>query len=334
MSELFPDVASLLAAHGIAGEEAPMITGGFSGARHSSLAQAGQRYVLKRLRYDDDWLMRLTHDTGCREAAFAASAIAMRLPAGVATPSLGASYDGDGRAILMRDIADLLLPDAVVVPARTMGMILAQIAEMHAAFWDDPMDAACVPWCGVADRLTLLSRKTGEMLAREGRDFGIERGWDAFDRLAPPPISDLVRALHADMTPLLRILDAFPNTLLHGDLKVGNFGVDDETLWMFDWSSVMVGCAAVDLALLLTMNSSVLPWGLDETIERYAAHLERALGAERFAVARWPAQRDVMMLSGLVYYGWGKALDAAAGRADELRWWCEGAASAAGRFGS
>ena len=333
MSDLFADGASLLAAYGISAAEQPMITSGYSGARHSSFVQGDERYVLKRLRYDDDWLMRVTNDTAHREAAFAVSPMVERLPAGVVTPSLGASYDGDGRAILMRDISELLLPDAVVVPPATMDMIFARIAEMHATFWDDPMADASVPWCGVADRLTLLSRKTGEMLAREGRDFGIERGWDAFDRLAPPPISDLVRALHADMTPLLRILDAFPNTLLHGDLKVGNFGVDDETLWMFDWSSVMVGCAAVDLALLLTMNSSVLPWGLDETIERYAAHLERALGAERFAVARWPAQRDVMMLSGLVYYGWGKALDAAAGRADELRWWCDGAASAVVRFG-
>lgn len=333
MSELFPDVASLLAAHGITGEEAPMITGGFSGARHSSLGQAGQRYVLKRLRYDDDWLMRLTHDTGYREAAFAASAIAMRLPAGVATPSLGASYDGDGRAILMRDIADLLLPDAVVVPARTMAMILARIAEMHAAFCDDPMDAARVPWCGVADRLTLLSRETGDMLVRVGRDFGIERGWDAFDRLAPKPVAALVRRISEDMAPLLHVLNAFPLTLLHGDLKIGNFGVDDDTLWMFDWSSVMIGPVAVDLALFLTMNSSVLPWTLDETVERYAAHLERALGAHRFASARWPEQRDATMLCGLVYYGWGKALDAEAGRPDELRWWCEGAAAAARRFG-
>jgi hypothetical protein len=28
-------------------------------------------------------------------------------------------------------------------------------------------------------------------------------------------------------------------------------------------------------------------------------------------------------------YGWGKALDAEAGRPDELRWWCEGAIAGA-----
>ena len=80
--------------------------------------------------------------------------------------------------------------------------------------------------------------------------------------------------------------------------------------------------------MFLTMNSSVLPWTLDETLERYAAHLERTLGAERFAAARWWQQRAAIMLCGLVYYGWGKALDAETGRPDELRWWCDGAMAA------
>ncbi len=333
MSELFADVASLLAAHGIDAAEQLLTTNGFSGARHASLKQDRERYILKRLRYDDDWIMRVTHDDGYREAAFAVSPILTRLPAGVVTPSLGASYDGDGRAILMRDISESLLPDAALVPSSTMNVILAGVAELHAEFWDDPMLNARVPWCAVSDRLTLLRRETGEMLIREGRDFGIARGWDAFDRQAPERISAVVAELHADMTPLTLLLGGFPQTLLHGDLKIGNFGVAGRTLWMFDWSSVMVGCVAIDLALLLTMNSSVLPWTLDETIERYAGHLEQALGADRFAAARWPEQRAAMVLCGLVYYGWGKALDAEAGRPDELRWWCGGALEAARAFG-
>jgi hypothetical protein len=327
MSGLYPDVASLLAAHGITVAGSPMSGAGLSGARHTSLVQDGRRYVLKRLRLDDDWLMRLTGDVAYREAQFAVSTLARRLPPGVRTPTLGASFDGDGRAILMHDITSILLPDAQIVRAESMDAMLRGFAGLHAAFWDDPLLDVDIAWCAARHRIALLGPGTGEMLVREGRDFGIARGWRVFDTLMPA-VADLTRRLAANMTPLLALLQSFPQTLLHGDLKIANFGWDGETLSLLDWAMVMRGPVAIDVMLFLTMNSSVLPWTLDETLERYAARLELALGAERFAAARWWQQRAAMMLCGLVYYGWGKALDAEAGRPDELRWWCDGALAA------
>jgi hypothetical protein len=53
----------------------------------------------------------------------------------------------------------------------------------------------------------------------------------------------------------------------------------------------------------------------------------------RFGDAQWPVQAHALAVSGLLLYGWGKALDAEAGRPDELRWWCERAAEAARAFG-
>lgn len=333
MSELYPDVASLLAAYGIVAPEQPMTNPGFSGASHTSIVQGGRRYVLKRLRLGDDWLMRLTGDAAYREAQFAVSPLATRLPAGLRTPTLGASHDDDGRAILMDDITPLLLPDAQVVPAETMDAILRRFADFHAAFWGDPLDDARIAFCAPRHRISLLGPGTGEMLVREGRDFGVAHGWRLFETLAAPETADLARRLAADMTPLLAALESLPRTLLHGDLKIANFGWDGETLSLLDWAMVMRGPAAIDLMLLLTMNSSILPWMLDEALERYAAHLERALGAERFAAARWWQQRATLMLGGLLYYGWGKALDAHAGQPDELRWWCEGAMAAVETLG-
>jgi hypothetical protein len=328
MNDLHPDVPSLLAAHRVSGAEAPIVGVGLSGARLSRVESDGRSYILKRLRLQDDWLMRVTGDAAYREAQFAVSPLAKRLPAGVRTPSLGASFDDDGRAILMHDITDILLPDAQVVPADAMDAMLGRFADLHAAFWDDPMADANVAWCAARHRISLLGPGTGEMLIREGRDFGITRGWRAFEQLVPPVVADLERRLARDMTPLLATLQSLPQTLLHGDLKIANFGWDGDVLSLLDWAMVMRGPVAIDLAMFLTMNSSVLPWPLDETLDRYASHLEHALGAERFAAARWWQQRAAIMLSGIVYYGWGKALDAESGRPDELRWWCDGAMAA------
>lgn len=328
MNDLYSNVPAMLAAHGVSGAEAPIASGGLSGAHLSRIEASGQRYILKRLRLDDDWLMRVTGDAAYREAQFAVSPLATRLPPGVRAQSLGASFDDDGRAILMHDITDILLPDAQIVPAAAMDAMLRRFADLHVAFWDDPMADANIAWCAARHHISLLGPGTGEMLVREGRDFGITRGWQAFEQLVPRAVADLERRLTRDMTPLLAILQSLPQTLLHGDLKIANFGWDGDTLSLLDWAMVMRGPVAIDLAMFLTMNSSVLPWTLDETLERYASHLERALGAERFAAARWWQQRAAIMLSGLVYYGWGKALDAEAGRPDELRWWCDGALAA------
>jgi hypothetical protein len=199
---------------------------------------------------------------------------------------------------------------------------------MHAAFWDDRLDATDVGWCTLGDRLTMLSPNVGRQLVDAGRDFGLARGWKIFRELAPPDAAELVRRLQADPSPLLRLLEGLPPTLLHGDLKFANIGVDDGGVWLLDWALVARGPVAVEMAWFLSVNSGRLPWPLDETLDRYARHLERELGAEARRGARWEAQRAAVFLSGLLMYGWGKALDAEAGRPDELRWWCEGAAQA------
>jgi hypothetical protein len=75
------------------------------------------------------------------------------------------------------------------------------------------------------------------------------------------------------------------------------------------------------------VNSSRLPWTLDETLERYREHLRRALGA-RFDADIWKRQEAVAHVSGLMMFGWAKGDDA-----EESAWWCERAMAAAEVFG-
>jgi phosphotransferase family enzyme len=327
-----PDVASLLAAHGVSGSEVACASNGYSGARITAIECEGNRYLLKRVRYTDDWIMQVVGDRECREAHFAVSPLVARMPAHVRVPTLGAARDGDGFALLMGDITPLLLPEEGILTADTVGRVLAALAEMHAAFWDDDSDAG-FDLSLTAQRIRMTGPSVGEMLLARGIDIGFSRGWQRFDALAPSGVAPVVRRLLDDPAPILDALSKLPSTLLHGDAKFGNMGVDGDDLWLFDWAIVLRAPVAFELAWFLAVNSSRLPWSLDETMERYRAHLEHALGAARYAVADWPAQQAATMLIGLMLYGWGKALDADDGRPQELAWWCEGADAAIRRFG-
>jgi hypothetical protein len=328
MTELAPDVATLLRAHGLEGaRQEPLLSGGYTGAALVRVVGEHESFVLKRVAsMEQDWVRRVTADTQFREVAFALSPYAQRLPAGVAVASVGAAIDGDGRALLMRDLTAELVPEHTL-DAALLDAILRGIATMHAAFWDMPLDG--VPVADPVARITLISPQRAITLQRDGVDFGFVDGWRAFERRAPKPARDVAHRLFDDMQPLERTLRAFPQTLVHGDLKVANMAYGDGALTLLDWTMVMRTAVSVDIAWFLAVNSSLLPDPLDDVLERYAGHLERALGAGRFAAAAWPAQRHAIMLMGLLMYGWGKAPDAEAGRPEELRWWCEGAVEAA-----
>lgn len=318
---MYPDIASLLEAHGITSPAVPLAHDGYSGALLSGIAQDGRRYVLKRFCLRDDWIMRWVGDNDGREAAFAASPVAQRLPPRIRVPMLGACRDGTGWALLMDDITPLLLPSEGVLEAAVVDEVLGRMAELHARFWDDPLDDALFPLLGLRERLTIVSPASAELLVREGLDFGAARGWQLFQLHAAPAAVRLITSLLADMTPILRTLERLPQTLLHGDLKFANIGVGEDVAWLIDWALVSRGPVAVDLAWFLAVNSSRLPWSLDETLVRYRRRLEQALGPQQSA--RWPEQMAATHVCGLLLYGWGKALDAEAGRPDELAWWCE-----------
>ena len=323
MSPLADDVEMLLREHGITAPEVSAAHNGFSGASLSRLEQDGQRYVLKRTSLTADWIMRATGDVTCREAEFAVSPIIARLPATVRVPSLGAAADGAGWAILSRDITPLLLAEDGVESEATCDAMLAALADLHAVFWDDPVENAGIHWCTLAARLLLLAPANVEAQALEGMDFGAPEGWRVFQRLAPSEVARLMTTLLAEPTPLVSAMQRLPRTLLHNDAKIANVGFGVDGIWMFDWSMVLLGPVGLELGWLLAVNASRLPWKHDETLARYAAHLERSLGPARFAVADWPRQQAVAALTGFMTLAWAKALQAEAGDTQEFEWWCK-----------
>ena len=262
--------------------------------------------------------------------------------------SLGAAADGDTAVILMPDLSIELIAwdrpgQSGAVPVEELDRVLGALATLHAQGWPQAVEAvdAGFPWCPLPERLLLTSRPMCARHLASGIPSGVtsgERllaGWDAFDRLAPPPARDLVRELSADVTPLVGALARLPSVGLHGDLKLANAALGPGDLVRFiDWSMTIVAPVALELGWFLVSNSGSLPEAPERVLERYRAV------ARPDVVGDWDAQVDVAMVIGLLLRGFRKGLDTEAGvtlasgvsAADDLAWWCERAVAAGARL--
>jgi hypothetical protein len=331
-----PDLASVLAEHGLAGApEEPLRHDGWSGAHLTRVTRAdGERFVLKRDGLARDWIARATGDEAVlREAQLAAARPTM--PSPVRLPHLAAAHDGGDVVLLMPDLTGTLLTWEAPVDAATLDRVVAALAALHATPWHKQL-ALTFPWTPLGTRLGLLTRRAAASYEAEGNPVGerFRLGWDAFDRQAPREARGLVDDLTAAPEPLLAALQRLPKAGLHGDLKLGNVGLaEDGTAWLIDWQMTLVAPVAVELGWFLVCNVAGLPLAPDAVLERY----RRAAG--RAADDAWAKDRDLAIVVGLLLRGWRKGLDAEAGlalptgtsAAEDLQWWAGEAVLAAAR---
>ena len=119
------------------------------------------------------------------------------------------------------------------------------------------------------------------------------------------------------------LLADLPETLLHGDCKVGNFAITPEGVAAFDWSWVGRGPCTVDLGWYLAVNSGRLARPKLDVVAHYRSLLEAALD-HRIPEAEWRRLVAVAIACGARMLLWQKALELANGEPstkDEWEWW-------------
>lgn len=335
MIEGLPDLASVLEAHGLTGvPEEPLEHDGWSGALLTQLTRGdGARFVLKRDSFERDWIARVTDDRRLREAQLVHAAPAM--PAPVRLPHLALARDGAEIAELMPNLTGTLLRWESPVDVATVDRVLASLAALHRAPWHEQLPAG-FPWVDLRTRVCMLTRPTAARYEAAGLPVGarFREGWDAFDRLVRPPVKALIDDIAADPQPLLAALARLPVAGLHGDLKLGNAGLEpDGTVWLIDWQLALVAPVAVELGWFLVCNVASLPLTPEDVLERY-----RVIAGLQ-ADDTWLAQWDLAVLVGLLLRGWRKGYDTEAGvvypngkaAAWDLAWWGSQAIGAASR---
>jgi hypothetical protein len=283
----------------------------------------GDRYILKHLHCDDDWVMRATGDITCRPIELWRLGLLHALPdcldhtvAGVAA---GEGRHGWGGAVLMHDRADCFVPDTdEVISVEQHERFLDHMAALHAHWWGfrDPWGIV-----GVGTRFVLfndfLPGIEAELHSEARVPQLLEQG-NACLAQESPALHRLARDLLGDLSPLTTALSASPTTFIHADWKLGNLGShpDGRTV-LVDWAFPGEGHAATDLAWYVGVNCRRLPTNHDDTIERY----RRALVAHGVDTdGWWDAQLGLALIGCFLQQGWSKAFD---GRDDELEWWEE-----------
>jgi Phosphotransferase enzyme family len=345
----FEPLAEVLRRNGLAGkQEHPFPNDGWSGASLTTLSRGSDRFVLKRDSLARDWIAQATADgPTLREAWFAAHG--PPLPSPIRAPYLGVGIDGDEFGILMPDLTEVLFDWDTPISVEALDQVLAGLAMLHAYPWTISGELEGGPWCPLRERLTLICRASLERpgAARDAVGDRILPGWDAFDRRVPAVVRDLIDSLGRDPQPLLDALRELPSTLIHGDLKLANVGIEpDGMIDLVDWQMVTVAPVAVELGWFLVSNVASLPLAPAEILDRYASRLDYAIsdndddhgweggpGLTRYGI-------DAAILVGLLLRGWRKGTDAEAGitlasgisAADDLAWWSEHAIEAAGRI--
>ncbi len=305
-----------------AGDRRPMRTGDSkSGSRMERLSIDGVPHVLKFLDVEDSWLMRSTGDLGRRQLELFRCGLLDALPACidhtvVAVAPVPAARGRQGTALLMRDVGAHLVPEggARLDPGQERGLIDA-MAQLHAAYRGFPGSDVLM---SLGMHYICLGEATSAVEAERGGEDPvpplIAAGWSRLDSMSPR-VARLIRDLLDDLSPLVLALEATPQTLIHGDWKLGNLGrhPDGRTI-LLDWDRPSRGPATVDLAWYLAVNCDRSAHSKEAVIELYRTRLE----AHGVDTAGWfETQLELALVGGFVELGWNKL----GGDPDELAWW-------------
>lgn len=259
----------------------------------------GRALVVKRLTTETDLMLAVTGGTVGWEHLLRCSGALDRLPRHVGHAILDSWVEGETTVVAMRDLGDHVLTWGHHLDAAQCRWMLERVAALHREFLGDP-PTGLVP----LDRVLSLFAPSRLAAARESDNDLVAaalRGWELFERCVPADVAEPVLALLADVGPLADALAARPCTLVHGDLATVNMAFEGDDLVLLDWGMPTAAPGSVDVARFVAGCSSVVSMSREELLATY----RRAAG---------PAYDDTAMrlglLSGLVWLGWNKALDA------------------------
>ncbi len=293
-----------------------------SGASGNTLERVtlrdGRVLVRKHVSPAWDWISRATGDEG-RALVMWDAGVFDRMPDGVDHATVGVEPTAEGWAIYMRDVSSHLFPPEGRVAANEVRRVIGGLAELHRAF----LGAGVERLCSLVDRYHLLSPRTARRETALANPAGplISRCWDAFVDLAPQDVSGPIVALAEDPTPLAAELSKCEQTLVHGDARLWNMGLNDTALVMVDWGErTGIAPAPVEIASFVAFDAKYLELTRDELIAEY-----RSLTSDFVD----DTSVDLAMIGGLVQLGCNHVLDLvlkgtedARHQADEaLEWW-------------
>ncbi|GAA4712545.1 hypothetical protein Prum_086960 [Phytohabitans rumicis] len=287
----------------------------------------GRRLIVKRTTFAADLGRRLTGDIEGREYALWRDGVLDRL--GAPHAIVDGWRDGEETVVVMRDLGAAVVGWDKVLTRAEVSLLLATVVAVHRAGAHAPGD----PLLPLRTRIPFFAPARMRPVAAEfPLAAAVIEGWAHFADLADADVAGPVLALLDDPAPLVGALARRPHTLIHGDLWPVNTAFTGDGVVLLDWNLAGWAPPALDLMELLAgAGAANLAVTREEAIDEFrelcgAGHDEPGL--------------RLALLSGLVEFGWNKALDAATDadpqrrdrhRAD-LDWWIRQARVALGQL--
>jgi thiamine kinase-like enzyme len=281
----------------------------------------GMAIVVKRANAECDLFQRLLGHPLSLEHLLWQDGTLRALPKGIRAATIGSWVNGDTATIVMEDLGSGILGAEHQFTSEEAIALLQRLDRLHRAELSPSTTTQLEPLINTFAPARLRQADPLSEMANT-----VERGWTAFEQLAPTPLFKGVLALVQDPLPLVAALAACPRTFCHGDIAAVNMAWRNDELVLIDWGQAFIGPAVLDVARFLPsglIRSRLHPeWFLAKYAEIAGDRFdERAL--------------RLSLLATLVWFGWKKALDATdapdlGGRALEiaaLSWWFEAAAS-------
>jgi hypothetical protein len=296
---------------------------GKSGAVLERVSSGDRQLIRKRVSAESDWVMRVSHDHSFRPLQMWQAGLFDQLPECIRHAIVDITLVDGELTLIMEDVGAWLVPagdDPVTLEQHHC--FIDHMATLHHRFLGFADDVALLP---LSHRYVMFApRMIAAELDRPDTHpvIGLmTQGWRLLDDVAPE-LAQTVRPLHQDATPLVAALRERPQTLLHGDWKMGNLGTDsDGRTILLDWACPGRGPLCSDLAHYLALNAARLPEPKEAVISAYRAALE-SRGVE--TDGWFDPQLGLCLIGYTLLMGWEKAL--AGG--DELAWWQDRALAA------
>ena len=202
-----------------------------------------------------------------------------------------------GFTLVMRDVSSAVLAEGRVLSRAENRRVLAAMKALSDEFWEED-----VPGCPLIDHFTIFSPRILDKLSHLNTPIPelMRRGWDMFGDVAPRDIADVMHSLLADPSALVEALESRPSTLIHGDLRLHNMGLESDRLVLLDWELVGKAPPSVDFGWYLIISAS----RIDATREQLIDDFREVSGDRLDAYAL-----EMGLISALVFLGWNKAID-------------------------
>lgn len=290
-----------------------------SGSMLERVTIDGERYVLKHLHVDDDWIQRVNGDIWTRPYTMWSSGLFDALPSSLDHTTVdvaaGLGRNGWGCALLMRDVSGYMVDvGSGIIPLDQHLGFIDHMAELHAHFWGFRDDLGLSPR---GNLYFMLSPMMAELEARRGRPDPVPGmvpdGWQRMTSEAPA-LAKITLPLVEQPWPLLAAQARGPQTLVHSDWKAGNLGTHPEgRTILLDWAFPAEAPPTADIAWYIAVNCDLLPHSKEDAIDAYRSALVRH-GVD--TVGWWNEQLELALLGAAVLLGWSKT-------GAELAWWEE-----------